>query len=263
MHPILFHIGSYPVRAYSLAIFLALLGATTLATWLARKRGVAWAQHYADFMAWGLLGGVIGARLWEVAFNWNYFATALHKIPAVWEGGLSIQGGIFGGMAAAFIYTGWHKIPFGRFADGAVPGILFGQAIGRLLGCSLNGDAYGKPTGTSFGLVHVPGTIAHEHFGSVPLWPAEVFEGVFDLCLMAYFIRRGLNQGAPGNHLLLYGVLYSIGRFALEFLRADTERMWAGLTPPQLGSLGICAVCTALLLVRRLSSSSTRTQPLG
>lgn len=251
MHPILFHVGSAPVRAYSLAVMAAVIASSYFASWLGQRRGVSWAGLYQDFAVWALVGGMVGARAWEVAFNWSYYQTALHEVLAIWEGGLSIQGGILGGLAATWFYTRHHKVPIGQFLDGAAPALLLGQAIGRLFGCSLNGDAFGKPTGTGFGIVHAPGTPAYETFGAQPLWPAEVFEGLFDLAVMAFLLRLGLNRGPAGNHFLLYGLLYSAGRFALEFLRADTGAVLAGLSPAQLGSLGIVALCMALLLRRR------------
>lgn len=250
MYPVLFHIGSYSVRAYSLAIFLALICAASLSAWVAKRRGQPWAAEYHDFMTWALIGGILGARLWEVAFNWAYFRTVPHQVFAVWEGGLSIQGAVLGGLTAALLFTRAKRIPAGRFLDGVVPGLLLGQAIGRLLGCTLNGDAFGKPTGTGFGIIHAPGTIAYEIYGSQPLWPAEVFEGLFDLALLGLFLRLGVNRGPGGNHFLLYGLLYSAGRFGLEFLRADTGPVMWGLSAAQLGSLAVILLCGGWLLRR-------------
>jgi phosphatidylglycerol:prolipoprotein diacylglycerol transferase len=248
VHPILFHVGSIPVRAYSVAVATAVFVAAWFAAWLGRRRGLPWAGLYLDFAVAAFLSGLVGARLWEVAFNWPYYRTAPHEIYAIWHGGLSIQGGVLGGLLAAWVFARRHKLSVGRFLDGLAPALLLAQAIGRLLGCTFNGDAFGKPTGTSFGLVHAPGTLAYETFGAQPLWPAEVFEGIFDLALLAYLLRLGVNQGAPGRHFLLYALLYSAGRFGLEFLRADTGPIAAGLTAAQVGSLAVVAVCGVWLL---------------
>lgn len=254
MHPVLFHIGSYPVRAYGLAIVIAVFGSSAFAVWLGRRRQLPWAELYDSFAVWALLGGILGARIWEVVFNWSYYRTVPHEIYAIWEGGLSIQGGVIGGLTAAWIYTRVHKVSLGRFLDGLTPALLLGQAIGRLFGCTLNGDAYGKPTGTSFGIVHAPGTNAHMVHGAQPLWPAEVFEGIFDLALMGVMIRLGVNNRGPAGHLfLLYAVLYSAGRFALEFLRGDTPHILAGLTAAQIGSIGVIAMATLLLVWQTLA----------
>lgn len=252
MYPVLFHIGSFPIRAYGLAVFIAVLASAYFAVWLGQHRRLPWASLYMDFSAWALIGGILGARIWEVAFNWPYYRTHPQEIYAIWAGGLSIQGAVLGGLAAAWIYTRRNGVPPARFLDGLVPALLLGQAIGRLLGCTLNGDAYGKPTGTVYGLVHAAGTNAHAAYGSQPLWPVEVFEGVFDLVLMAFMLRLGVNKGRAGDHFVLYALLYSAGRFALEFLRADTGPVLVGLTAAQIGSLAVATSC-GLLLVRKIN----------
>lgn len=249
LHPILFHIGHFPVRAYSVAIMTAVLAGACFAAWLGGKRGVSWADKYIDFATWGMVGGILGARLWEVAFNWSYYRNELPEILAIWEGGLSIQGAILGGLIAAWIYTRRHGIPVGGFLDESVPALLLGQAIGRLLGCTLNGDAYGRPTETWFGIVHAPGTNAHMAYGAQRLWPAEVFEGVFDLVLMVIMLRlAGSQKGPAGSRFLLYATLYSSGRFALEFLRGDTDPVLAWLTAAQVGSLAVILLSACVRL---------------
>lgn len=258
MHPILFHVGSFPVRMYSLAILTALLGSAYFATWLGRRRAISWANLYSDFWTWAFMGGVVGARVWEVAFNWSYYRSVPREIVAVWEGGLSIQGAVIGGLIAALIYARTHKVPLGRFLDGLAPALLLGQAIGRLFGCAMNGDAYGKPTGTAFGIVHAPGTNAYDAFGAQPLWPAEMFEGVFDLVLMAVLLRMGINRGPAGRHFLLYAVMYSVGRFLLEFLRADTAPVIAGFTAAQAGSLAVAFLGSILLLLQVMAGKTAR-----
>lgn len=256
MHPILFHVGSFEVRAYSLAVATALFAAGYFAAWLGRRRGLPWAEQCVDFIPWAGLSGLVGSRIWEVAFNWSYYRSVPAEIPAVWHGGVSIQGAVLGGLIAALLFCRAQRIPFGRFADEVVPALLLGQAIGRLLGCTMNGDAYGKPTGTPWGIVHAPGTNAHAAFGAQPLWPAEVFEGLFDLLLMALFIRLGINRGPAGRHFLLYGLLYSTGRFFLEFMRADTEPWLGGLTAAQAGSLSAIGLVSCGLVWQLLRQRS-------
>lgn len=83
------------------------------------------------------------------------------EIVAIWNGGLSIQGAIVGGLVAAIYYTWRHKLPFWDFVDTLAPAVVFGQGIGRIA-CFLNGDAFGSPTGNGFGIVYPEGTIAYE-----------------------------------------------------------------------------------------------------
>lgn len=252
MHPVLFYVGALPVRAYSLAVLAAFLAAGALGLRQARRHGLPWAEEYPEFLTWACVGGLLGARLWEVAFQWHNYRAQPWSALAIWEGGLSIQGGVLGGLAAAALFTRIRRIDLGRFIDGAIAPLLLAQAIGRLFGCALNGDAFGKPTGTGFGIRHAPGTPAYEALGPQPLWPAEVMEGLYALLLMALFLRLGPNRGPSGHYFLLYLVLYSAGRFALEFLRADTLPIAAGLTPAQWGAVVAMLAAVALLAWQRM-----------
>lgn len=264
MHPILFEIGSFPVRAYGVMIMLGIV----LGTWLSYRVAVRhgrYADNVVDFLTYAFFGAVAGARLWEVAFKWSYYKDHLSEIPAFWQGGLSIQGAIAGGILTLIWYTRKHKLDVWKFADIAAPGLVLGQAVGRA-GCVLNGDAFGKPTGSDWGLVYVPGTPAYDAFpggpdGSLPLWPAEGFEGLWDLAIVGFLLwfdaRLGRSPSRPSGVLMLsYLVLYSVGRFGLEFLRADSLII-GGMKAAQLSSV-IVAVAAAALLVWRLRGGAAR-----
>ena len=106
-------------------------------------------------------------------YDWGYYSENLIQAILIWKGGLSIQGAIVGAVLAGMVFSRVKKINFWRLADIAAPGLIFGQAIGRIA-CFLNGDAFGSPTGSDFGIVYPPGTYAYEVFGNQPLWPAEI-----------------------------------------------------------------------------------------
>lgn len=246
MRPILFEIFGFHVRAYSVFIGIAFLAGIWLATRVARRRRPEYAPLVEEFAVFALVAALLGARIWEVAFTWEYYRDHLGEIVAIWNGGISIQGAIAGGALAAVWFSWKKKLSFWDFADTLTPGVVLGQAIGRLGSCLLNGDAYGKPTDSIFGITYAPGSPAYEAFGPVPLWPAEVFEGVWDLAIMAIALRLLQKDGRPhGSVFLWYVVLYSAGRFALEFLRADSLQVF-GLKAAQLTSvlLGVLALAT-------------------
>lgn len=259
MRPILFEIFGFPLRAYGFFIAVAVLAGLWMARRVALKRGRGYADLLEDFALWAVLAAVAGARAWEVVFTWEYYSQNLLEIPQLWHGGLSIQGGIVGGLLVAIHFTRKHRIPFWDFADTLAPAVLLGQAIGRLGACFLNGDAFGKPTGSGFGVIYQPGTMAYETFGPVPLWPAEVFEGVWDLIAMLIVLRLLKQQRPAGVAFLAYVILYSLGRFSLEFLRADSLMIF-GLKAAQLTSL-LFAVVGAALIYRRLRASTSSARP--
>jgi phosphatidylglycerol:prolipoprotein diacylglycerol transferase len=237
MRVILFHIGDFPVRSYGLIIALAILLSASVAYYLAR--GTAYRRHIFDMLIYVVLGAIVGARLWEVVFfQGEYYSKHLLEAFAIWNGGLSIQGGLVGGFIAGAVYTRLNKLSFWEFADLLAPAIILGQAIGRIA-CFLNGDAYGTPTNSGFGLVYPEGSMAYDTYGSQPLWPAEIFEMQWDLVVFAILIALRNKQWPKGFHFLAYNILYSFGRFMLEFLRGDTPRYALDWTAAQWTSMAV------------------------
>ncbi|HYF95396.1 MAG TPA: prolipoprotein diacylglyceryl transferase [Symbiobacteriaceae bacterium] len=249
MRPVLFEVFGFHIRSYSFFIAVAFMSALWLATRVAKRRRPQYAPLIDEFAVVALVSAIVGARLWEVIFTWEYYSKHLGEIFAVWNGGISIQGAIAGGAVAAVWFTHKHKLSFWDFADTLTPGVLLGQAIGRLGACLLNGDAYGKPTGSSFGIIYAPGSMAYQTFGPVPLWPAEVFEGVWDLGVLLLTLWLLRKERPQGTVFLWYVVLYSAGRFGLEFLRADSLQFF-GMKAAQVTSV-ILALLALFTLVYR------------
>ena len=256
MYPVLFTVGGFPVRAYGVAIILALCLALWVASRLARQQGHNWAGQLEDLVAWVLLGGVIGARIWEVAFSIEEYRHAPLHALAIWHGGLSIQGAIAGGLITALWFARRRRILVWPLLDTLAPAVVLAQGVGRLTACVLNGDAYGRPTGTAFGIVYPPGSPAYMAFGPQPLWPAEIFEGLWDLAVFALLLWMLRKQAKPGSVVLWYALLYSAGRFGLEFLRGDSL-MVGGLKAAQVTSVIIALVTAAWLLLRRRALAGT------
>jgi phosphatidylglycerol:prolipoprotein diacylglycerol transferase len=247
MKVILFHIGDFPVRSYGLIVGIAILMGLGVAYYLAK--GTKYRSHVMDMAVYVILGAILGARLWGVFFfQWGYYSQNLGEILAIWHGGLSIQGGLIGGFAAGAIYTWYHKLDFWEFADIMAPAIVFGQGVGRVA-CLLNGDAFGSPTGSNFGLVFPEGTIAYDTYGSQPLWPAEVWEGQWDFIVFGLLLILKNRTWPKGFIFLSYNILYSFGRFMLEFLRGDTPRYLFDWTAAQWTSMSVIIISLILMAV--------------
>lgn len=242
----LFTIGDYAVRSYGLVVALAVLLAMGVANFLVRK--TPYQKHIPNLILYVILGAVIGARFWHVFFfQWDYYAEHLSEIPAIWNGGIAIQGALVGGFAAAAIYTRIQRISFWELADLVAPAIVLGQAIGRIA-CFLNGDAYGSPTGSSFGIVYPEGTMAYDAYGFQPLWPAEIWEGQWDLIVFAILIALKNKTWPTGFIFLVYNILYAAGRFMLEFLRGDSPRYAFHWTAGQWTSFAVIIVSIGFMV---------------
>ena len=204
------------------------------------------------------LGGLVGARLYYVAFNLEYYSRLPAKIFAVWEGGLAIHGGVLGGLLVGGGYALWKGLPAITYMDIAAPSLALGQAVGRW-GNFFNEEAFGTPTDLPWKLYisppHRPLQFAQEEF----FHPTFLYESVWDflvfIVLVAVFRKR--LERAPGALFLTYLGLYSVGRFLTEALRTDAL-MLGPLRVAQLASLvgvGLAVVGVPLLLRRAHASA--------
>ena len=206
MHQYLFFVGDFPIRAYGLILSLSIILATGVAYFLAKQDG-RWHNHIVDIGIYRGIAGIVGARLWDVFFfDWAYYSHHLSEIFYVWQGGMAIQGGIVFGVGAGIIYARRHKIDILALADIVAPAIILGQAIGRCANL-LNGDAFGAPTGSNFGIIYPETTLAYHTYGAQPLWPAEVWEGQIDFVIFALLLIFRAFPHAKGQAFSLYIML--------------------------------------------------------
>lgn len=242
MYPVLLTIFGYQVKSHGVMAALGILLGIWLAVLVARRRG-RYEEAILDFFFWAVIAGVIGSRLWEVAFTWDYYRARPWEALYIWQGGLSIQGGLVGGVLVGVWFTRKHKISFWDLADTMAPALLLGQGVGRI-GCFLDGDTWSATTNSIFGVTYRPGTLAAMYSGGLPMWPAEMIEGIMDVVIMGFLLWLTAHQKKrrPGMIFLLYAVLYSLGRFLLEFVRRDSLTTFAGLKVAQLTSVAVIAV---------------------
>jgi phosphatidylglycerol:prolipoprotein diacylglycerol transferase len=220
MHPIIFSFSGIEFRAWGLTMALGVFAGLWLAVRLAKNSEFT-ADILQEYVLYGVVAGLLGARAWEVVFSWGGFADNPLRALMFWDGGLSIQGAVTANVVLAWWYFKRKKLSFPRFADIAVPGLILGQAIGRI-GCFLNGDAYGKPTGAWYGVIYHQGTPAYQAWGKVPLVPAELFEAGLDIIILTVLLYVFRRKQFDGQVALAYFILYSLARFGLEFLRTDS-----------------------------------------
>jgi len=237
---------------------LGMIGAVGLAWYLAGKKG-RFREDILNMSPYVLMAGLAGARLWEVAFSWSYYSSHLTEIPAFWEGGMSVQGSVLGGMLAVIFFTQKYRISFWELADIMAPGVLLGQAVGRI-GCYLNGCCYGKPTSSFLGVIYPPGTDAYAAFGSASLVPAVLLESLWDFAAMGALIFLLPRKPFHGFIATLYFALYAVGRIILEFYRADSLAFW-GLKAAQVTSLItlLAAFILMLFLWKKSKENKTKT----
>lgn len=253
MHQILFYIGDWPVRSFGVMLSLGIFAGLLVACYVAKRQG-RYLEEVMDLAFYAILGGILGARIWEVMFSWDYYSNNLLEIPAIWNGGISVQGSILGGLLAVIWYCRKYKVPLLPMVDTLAPGVLVGQAIGRL-GCFLNGCCYGIPH-EHLGVIYPLGTDAYYAFGSQPLFPAVLFEATWDLVVLLLLLLVYNRKPFHGFIALSYFILYSIGRFTLEFWRGDSLRTVMDLKAAQVSS--VVTIIVALVLMFYLNNRQHR-----
>lgn len=223
MNPILFEIGPITIYWYSVMIFLAFLVGGTLALREAKK----WKIN-EDFMInlffYLIPIAIIGARLYYVLFNLDYYTLNKLAIFKIWEGGLAIHGGIIAGLIFVLIYAKKYKVNWIRLLDILVVSLAIGQSIGRW-GNFFNGEAHGAITSLeSLQAWHLPNFIIEGmHINGVYYVPTFLIESIW--CLIMFIILlivRNSRYTKLGQTTCLYLILYGTERFIVEAFRTDS-----------------------------------------
>ena len=238
MHQYLFFIGDFPIRSYGVILSLSIILATGVGYFFAKVDGPGYEKFLIDIGLIGGFFGLLGARLWDVFFfDWHYYQNHLTEILNVWQGGMAVQGGIFGGVLAGGIYAKSKNLDVIHLADILSPAIILGQALGRCANL-LNGDAFGCPTGSNFGIIYPETTLAFRTYGNQPLFPAEVWECQLDIVIFALLLIFRTTNYIRGQCFCLYVMLYATARFFLENFRGDyTDLAFGILKSAQLTSV--------------------------
>jgi phosphatidylglycerol:prolipoprotein diacylglycerol transferase len=232
---IAFQLGPLTIRWYGILMAAAILVGFWLADREAKRQGIS-SDKLLNAGQWAVIAGLIGARLYEVVFNWDYYGRHPWKIPAVWEGGLAIHGGLILGILVGLWIGHREQLPILPSLDVVAPSLAIGQAIGRW-GNFFNEEAFGTPTDLPWKLYISPQNRPLQYASSDYFHPAFLYESLWDLGVFLALVafRRRLTD-RPGAVFYLYIGLYSVGRFLIESIRVDT--FWLGpFRVPQLASV--------------------------
>ncbi len=252
------HLGVIPVNWYGITMMLGFFVGGYLSWHWAPKFDVPRAK-VEGLVLWILVGTVVGARIYFLVQNdFGAYLSELWRMFAVWEGGLAFFGGLFGGIAAAFLYTLREGLSFPRVADLFAPAIPIGAAIGRI-SCGLAGMDYGTPTRLPWGVIY---TNPHSYAPTdgVPRHPDQYYELLGDLIIAAVLIKlRG--KLPDGGLFLLYLTLFSALRFFIFFFRGSVDPVALGLKNAQWTAVAILAVALPILI--SMSARNWRSSQAG
>jgi prolipoprotein diacylglyceryl transferase len=215
-----FEFGPFTVRLYA----LSLIAGVAVGAWITYRR---WTARGGDpdlvyeVALWATAAGLVGGRLYHVITSWDQVTKTWWGPFAVWEGGLGIWGGILFGTLAGCWIVRRRGASATAFMDAAAPGILIGQAVGRL-GNYFNQELFGRPTDLPWALEVDVSRRPAEFLADPTFHPVFLYEIVWNVGLALLLIWIGSRYRIrPPGLFALYVAGYSFSRVFWEQLRVD------------------------------------------
>ncbi|MEC8873204.1 MAG: prolipoprotein diacylglyceryl transferase [Actinomycetota bacterium] len=239
-------IGPLELRAYGLMIAL---GALTAVAWSRRRHAARGGdpEDMSTIALWAVPAGLVGSRLYHVATDWRSFQGRWEDVPALWQGGLGIPGGLMAGVMVGVLVARRRGLSMAGAMDVMVPTIPVAQAIGRW-GNWFNQEVFGRPTDLPWALeidaAHRPSGYSE----AATFHPTFLYEGLWNVVLAIFLVRierRGVLR--PGYLVGLWVFGYGLGRLWVEALRVDQASLIVGVrvnTWMALAAIGVGAVVT-------------------
>ena len=217
MYPILIEFGFFKIFTYGLLVATGFLVAILLASSRAEKEGLD-SQKVLDLCFYVMVSALLGARLLYVIVEYRYFLDSPLEIFKFWKGGLVFYGGLILGVLISLWYLKRNQMPMWKTADLLAPSIALGQLIGRW-GCFFAGCCYGKKTDVTWGIIFAdPRSLAPLE---ISLHPTQVYLSLNAVFIFIFLMWLSKRKVFDGQILWSYGILYSIGRFLIEYFRGD------------------------------------------
>lgn len=210
MDRVAFTIFGIDVMWYGILMATGMILGTLIAIKEAKRVGIK-EDYILDLAIIAIPAGLICARLYYVLFNWGYYSNNPSQILNFRGGGMAIHGALIGGILAGYIFSRYKKLDFFKLADTVMLGMPLAQSIGRW-GNFINQEAHGGPTNLPWGIM-VNGVKVH---------PTFLYESIWDFGIFVFLWIFRKKKSYEGQVIVLYAILYSLGRFFIEGLRTDS-----------------------------------------
>jgi phosphatidylglycerol:prolipoprotein diacylglycerol transferase len=256
VYPLVFNIGPLEVTGFGIMMMLGFFAAGWVIQKALADRGLNGA--YAEYIIIaGVVGGILGAKLWYVALHPNTGAL-LSRGGLVWYGG-------FVGGTVAILVNGWRlHVPTRLTMELAAPAVAVGHAVGRV-GCFVVQDDYGVPTSLPWGL-RFPNGVPPSTAGNLRAWgidvpadlpahevlavhPTQLYEVAAMLFVFWFLWRLRKHPHATGWLAAVYMMAVGVERFLVEFIRAKDDRMLGIFTIAQVTSIILLTIGVILTVV--------------
>jgi phosphatidylglycerol:prolipoprotein diacylglycerol transferase len=250
MIPIILHLGPLTIYSYGLMMALGFIVGDLLLSHECRRRGFA-SELGTSIVVWGAIGGLVGARLYDVFDNWPLYAD--HPASIIFSGaGFVWYGGLIGGIIATWLVARYYHVSFLTIADMCAAPLVLGMAFGRM-GCQLSGDGdWGLPSKLPWAMAYPRAIVGwgpdsvlkldrHDNLVSgfypgVRVHPTPIYEALLYVGIFVFLWSIRKRVGLVGELLYLYLILAGFARFMVEFVRINPRVLW-GLSEAQIISL--------------------------
>lgn len=249
---ILIEIGPLTIYYYGLFLLLAIIASIfviiKIAGWHSIKK-----DTILDLSIYLIVGGILGARIYDIFLELPYYLDNFKQIFKLWEGGLAIHGGIIGGFLALLLFLKKYKFSPLKIVALVVPGLALGQAIGRW-GNWFNQELFGLPSKLPFA---IPIDIANRparYINETHFHPSFIYESIACLLLaitlfyLHWHWRTNLSKKREAVVVAIYFSAYAFIRFMLEFIKVDVTPIFFGLRWPQVASIIMFIVAIYILI---------------
>jgi phosphatidylglycerol:prolipoprotein diacylglycerol transferase len=253
MYPVLLHIGPIPIYGYGFMLALGFIACMFLAQRDAKHFNIP-PEKLTDLFPLLILAGAVGARLFHVVIERpSYFMQNPIDIFKLWDGGVTFYGGVMFALLLAWMFARRNRMSALYLFDFLVPYLALGEVFGRL-GCFLAGCCHGVPTDLPWGIA-ITNTMSVTRPLGIPLHPTQLYQVAWNLLTFIILYKNSFRKKFTGQSLLLYGILYPIGRSVIEIFRGDEVRGYiieGVITTSQGISILIFSACVTIYIVRYL-----------
>ena len=256
-----------PITIYWYAVFI--MSGVALGLFLAIREGKTMginSEFFYDLVTYGLPISIIGARIYYVAFSWDYYSSHPEDIIKIWQGGIAIHGAIIAAFIFGYFFCKKRKVSFWLVADIASVSFIIAQAIGRW-GNFMNQEAHGGvvPGATLdaqrefLQSLFIPDFIVNNmYINGAYYHPTFLYESLWNMvgCLFIVFVLRKLPKLLVGEIAAFYAVWYSTGRYMVEGMRTDSLMLTESIRMAQFISITTIVLVLILVIYRRLAKKN-------
>src|SRR5215469_13218986 len=255
MIPVILRVGPVTIYSYGLMMALGFIVGDLLLSHECRRRGLN-PELGTAIIVWGAIGGLGGARIYDVFDNWSTYMS--HPASIIFSGaGFVWYGGLFGGIVSTWLVARRYRVSFLTVADMCAAPLVLGMAFGRM-GCQLSGDGdWGLPSRLPWAMAYPRaivgwgpesvlkldshGNLVPGFFPGVRVHPTPIYEAILYAAIFWFLWSIRKKVTLQGELLYLYLILVGAARFMVEFVRINPRVLW-GLSEAQIISLLMIAI---------------------